>query len=203
MERLVACHDCDLLQRIPPIPVGGAARCPRCNAVLARVPHNSLERTAALAIAALFLFVGANVFPLLTLDISGRLTDASIITGTHTLWVQGSRGVAALVFLTAVAAPLMHILMLLYVVVPLWLSIRPPYGVRVFRFLQRIRPWSMAEVFMLGVLVSMVKLADLAEIVPGIALWSFTLLIPILTATMVTLDDHLTWERLAPESRFH
>ena len=158
----------------------------------------SFERTAALGFAALTLLVVANVFPFLTLDIQGTLKQTTIIQGAHTLWLQGSRGLAGLVFATTFLAPLFHIVLLLWVVVPLWMKRRPYAGRRVLRLLDRIRPWSMAEVFMLGVLVSMVKLADLAEIIPGIALWAFVALIPVLTASLVTLDDDLAWRRIAP-----
>ena len=198
-SQTVACHDCDLLQSIPPVPAGGAARCPRCRAVLARSIDRSFERTTALGIAALILFVVANVFPFLTLEIQGRLSSTTIIGGTATLWRQGSMGLAALVFATTVIAPLLHITLLLWVVGPLSVGRLPFQGRRVMRWLAHIRPWSMAEVFMLGVLVSMVKLADMASIVPGIALWAFAAMIPVLAGSMVTLDTDLAWQSLAPD----
>lgn len=195
----VACHDCDLLQRIPPVPAGGAARCPRCRALLSRSIDRSFERTTALGLAALILFVVANAFPFLTLEIQGRMSGTTIIGGTVTLWRQGSMGLAGLVFATTFIAPLLHISLLLWVVAPLSVGRIPPFGRRVMRWLTHIRPWSMAEVFMLGVLVSMVKLADMAAIVPGIALWAFAAMIPVLAGSMVTLDTDLTWRSLAPE----
>lgn len=198
-RHLTACHECDLLQRIPVVRPGGAARCGRCDAVLSRVVAHTFERTAALAFAALILLVVANVFPLLTLEIQGRLTETTILTGAMNLWHQDAAWLAGLVFFTTFLAPALHILLLLVVVVPLGRGRRPFGGRTLFRWLQHIRPWSMAEVFMLGVLVSMVKLADLAVIVPGIALWAFAALIPLLAATMVTLDVEQTWRALAPE----
>ncbi|MEZ4466226.1 MAG: paraquat-inducible protein A [bacterium] len=105
-----------------------------------------------------------------------------------------------MVFLTTLLAPALHVRCCSGWSCP---DARPPLarGAQAFRFLQSIRPWSMAEVFMLGVLVSMVKLADLAVIVPGIALWAFAALIPVLAASMVTLDAEETWRTLAPEVR--
>lgn len=194
----VACHECDLLVRIPRVPPGGGARCPRCNCQLARGIRNSLERTSALALAGLVLFITANTLPFLTLEVQGTLIQTTIMGGAKTLYEQGSEGVAGLVTLTAVFAPLLHIGLVLYVVFPLMLGRRPALGLSAMRLLHAIRPWSMAEVFMIGVLVSMVKLADLASIVPGFALWSFAAMIPVLAGSMVTLDTELVWHELAP-----
>lgn len=196
--RLVACHDCDYLLRLPRIAPGQAARCPRCNALLARPVGRTIERTCALVTAALVLFVAANAFPLLTLKIQGTFIEATILSGCRTLWNQDKGSLAVLVFLTTIAAPLAHMLALLYVLAPLGMGYRMVGAVRLFRVLGHVRTWSMAEVFMLGVLVSLVKLADMAEIVPGIALWSLALLIPVLTASLVTLDPDAVWERLVP-----
>ncbi|MCB9537291.1 MAG: paraquat-inducible protein A [Myxococcales bacterium] len=196
--RRVACPDCDLLLTLPPVPAGGSARCPRCDARLSRAPHRSIERTSALALAGLLLFVVANAFPFLTLDIQGRQTEATLFEGVRTLWTQDMPFLSVLVLATIIVAPLLHLSLLLYLLLPLGWGRRPPGGPRLFALLHHIRPWSMAEVFMLGVLVSMTKLADLADIFPGIALWAFSLLILVIAATLSTLDEEVVWARLAP-----
>ena len=66
---------------------------------------------------------------------------------------------------------------------------------RVFRFVRHLAPWSMMEVFMLGILVSVVKLAKMAKIVPGVALFSFLALIFVMAAMTASLDSHLIWEK--------
>lgn len=195
----VACPDCDLPLKLPRVPVGGSARCPRCDARLSRAPHRAIERTAALALAALFLLVAANAFPFLTLDIKGRQTEATLFEGVRTLWAQGMPFLSLLVLATIIVAPLLHVGLLLYLLVPLGRGRRPPGGSRAFAVLHHIRPWSMAEVFMLGVLVSMTKLAGLATIEPGVALWAFSLLILVIAATLATLDEEEVWARLAPD----
>jgi paraquat-inducible protein A len=193
---LVACHDCDLLIELPPLADRAAARCPRCQYVIARGAHETIERTVALTVAALILFVAANAFPLLTMRASGNETEATILSGSRILWDQDNGGLAALVLLTTFVAPLAHALAMLYVLVPLGFGLRAPAAADVFRWMGHVRVWSMAEVFVLGVLVSLVKLADMAEIVPGIALWALGLLIPTLTAAMATLDPDEVWDRL-------
>lgn len=193
---LIACPECDVLHSAPDVPEGGAARCIRCDAVLIRRTRESIDRTLALALTALLLFVGANAFPFLTFRMSGDFSETTLLSGIAELWRQEMRLVAALVLFTTVIGPLFHLLALIYILAPLRSGYRPWAVAPVFRWLRRIAPWNMLEVFLLGVLVSTVKLADTAEIIPGLALWSFALLIPAIAATTATLDQHTVWERI-------
>ena len=179
---LIACHECDLLQRIPAQPGGGVARCGRCNAVLHRSIPNSIERSLALTLAGLMLFVIANSFPFLAFKMQGLVTETTLITGVLDLYNQGVWEISLLVLLTTIVVPLSQLLVMLYVLVPLYLN-RVPWKLgTVFRFLRHLEPWGMMEVFLIGIFVALVKLADMANIIPGLALWAFALLIPILAA---------------------
>jgi paraquat-inducible protein A len=195
---LIACHECDLLQRAAALPVGGSALCRRCGGVLFRNRRNSLDRTLALTVAGLILFTVANSFPFLAFHMQGQVVETTLATGVRDLYRQGMVPLAALVLVTSVLAPLTQLLALLYVLLPLKLHAPAPRAAVVFRVLRRIQPWSMMEVFMLGVLVSLVKLADMADIVPGIALWSFALLIVVLAAATSALDSRTVWRELEP-----
>jgi paraquat-inducible protein A len=192
---LLACHECDLLHRIPEVPEGGVAACRRCGAILLKRKRNSIERTLALSIAGLTLFAVANGFPFLAFEIQGHVQQATLLTGIRELYAQGLAGLAGLVFLTTVLAPFIQLLGFLYVFLPLKADRQFPGMFRVFRFLHRIQPWSMMEVFMLGILVSIVKLAKMAQIVPGVAVYSFMALIFVLAACTASVDPHLVWER--------
>ena len=193
---LMACHECDLLHRMQPLPEGGVAECRRCGAVLLRHKRNSLDRTLAFAIAGLILLIVANTLPFLALENEGLVQKTTLITGVKELYKQNMQGLALLVFLTSILVPFLHISGLLYVLIPLKLNRLPWKLSLVFRFLTIIQPWGMMEVFMLGILVSMVKLARMANIVPGIALYSFAVLIFVLAAATASLDAHMVWERL-------
>lgn len=193
---LHACHECDLLQRVPAVPDGGAALCVRCEAVLLRPRPNSIDRVLALTIAGFVLFITANAFPFLTMRMQGNATSTTLVSGVRSLYEGDMVLLAILVLVTSIIAPLLYLSSLLYVFLPLRLNRAPWAGTRVFRSLHRLQPWSMVEVFMLGVLVSLVKLADMAEILPGIALWAFTLLIPVLAGTAAALDPEAVWSRL-------
>ena len=194
-EHLVACHECDLLQRLPAIPPGGQARCGRCGYVLARHKTDSIERTIALLVAGVFLFVILNAFPFLSFKKEGFIQQSHLATGIVQLFHQGMGEVAVLVALTTIVAPGLQMAMFLYVLVPLRFDRQAPGMFRVFRYLNVLAPWGMVEVFMLGVLVSIVKLAKMATIVPGPAVWALVALMFVLAAASATLDPHEVWDR--------
>lgn len=184
----------------PFVPDGGAAYCIRCGALLFRRHHRTIEVCFALVVAAAILFLVANLYPFLAFEIQGQMTQTTLLHGVRALLDQGERGVASLVFMTAIASPAAEISLLLYVLGPVYFGRRLPGLAVAFRWVERFRPWSMMEVFLIGIFVAGVKLADLAEIVPGTALWAFGLLIPILAAASNFLDAELVWRRIAGEA---
>ena len=195
---LTACHDCDLLFPLPHLQTGEQALCPRCGAVVLERKGHSLDYSLALALTSLILFVIANVNTLMKMNVGGRSEAENIISGVKELYVQGYWSIAILVFVVSILAPLLKILCLFYVLGPLRFNKRLPYAASVFRFFEVLHPWAMTEVYMLGILVALVKLADLATIDAGIALYTFAALIPFMAATDASLDDHEIWERLEP-----
>ncbi len=197
---LVACHQCDLLSELRPVLPGEVARCARCGALLSQGKRNSLERTLALVAAALVLYVLANAFPLLGLKEAGQIQDATLVSGVLELYSQKLWGVATLVLLTTLVVPLLVILGLLYVLLPLQWGWEPGHLARVFRLVRWLQPWGMLEVFMVGLLVSMIKLAKTAEILPGVALYSVAALVLVLAGSVATLDPQAVWGRLRVKS---
>ena len=196
MSSRLACHDCDLLQKIPVLPEKASARCIRCGAVLHRHKPDSINRTLALNFTALMLFILANCFPFLTMRTSGIVHETTMFTGIIGLYKQGMTEVAVVVLATNIVFPLLSIFGFLYLLLPLKLELRPKFGAPIFRTMQHLQEWCMMEVFMLGVLVSIVKMAKMATIIPGISLFSFAALIFVLAASTSSLDTHLIWEKL-------
>ena len=193
MDAFIACHECDVIHRIKTLPGKGAAHCIRCGAVLYKHVPNSLDRTLAFALAGLILFILANSFPFLGLKIGSQVRQTTLITGIYELYVQGMQVVAILVLLTTVLVPFIQMLCLLYILLPLKFHRLPKGLPRVFRFVNNLGPWGMMEVFMVGILVSLVKLAGMAKIIPGISVYAFLALIFVLAAMVVSLDSHLIW----------
>ena len=196
MTTLVACQDCDLINKIPPIPPDGSAKCVRCGAVLAKHKPDSLNRSLALLWAALILFIVANTLPFLAMKKGGLVHETTLATGIHELYGQGMWPIATLVLITCILAPLVEIVGMLYILIPLKLNRIAPFTALLYRFIVHIHPWSMMEIFMLGILVSLVKLGKMATIVPGAASISFAILIFVMAALLTVFDSHLIWDRL-------
>ena len=193
---LIACHECDLLQREVPLPQGGIVRCGRCGAELYRSHPDSFERTLALTAGAIFLFAIANAFPIVGLKLQGQVIQTTLFHAVQILWDEDMKSVGVLVFVTTMLIPALQLLGLTYLLLPLRLGRVPQHFALVFRMLQAVRPWGMVEVFMLGVLVSLVKLAHLAGVVPGIALWSFAALMFLMAAISAVFDPRDLWARM-------
>jgi paraquat-inducible protein A len=195
-DSLIACHDCDLLHDIVPLSDGASAKCVRCGAVLYREKGNGLDRTLAFTVTGLVLFAFANAYPLMTFELEGRSQANRLISGVYDLFAQGMWELASLVLLTSILAPLIYLLGMLYVLLPLRLDRRPWVLASVFRVVQKLRSWAMLEVYTLGILVAFVKLADFGTVEPGIALYSFFLLIFALYAADLSLDPRAVWSRV-------
>jgi len=111
----VACHDCDLLQRIPLLAPGAKARCARCGETLAVGNPDPINRLLALTVAAAFALIVANTMPLMGLTVVGRESSTTIIGGALEMWRQGSEITAVIVAFCAVIAPAGHVAFLLVV----------------------------------------------------------------------------------------
>lgn len=164
--------------------------------MLRKRPRNGPERTLALAVAAAVLFVVANSFPFLSFEMKGQVTQTTLLTGVRDLYQQGKAEIAALVMLTIALAPLGQIALLLWVLAPLRWDRVPWQLPHAFRLLRHAQSWSMMEVFMIGILVAIVKLMGMASIVPGLALWSFVLLMLVLAGAVASFDPEAVWERV-------
>jgi paraquat-inducible protein A len=193
---LIACHECDLIHQLGAVPPGGSARCVRCGTALYRPKRDSINRTLALALAGLILYIIANTNPFLGFKIGSQVRETILATGIYQLYQQDMKMIATIVLFTVVLVPAIYLVSMLYILVPLQMNLVPRHLAGVFRLLGFLKPWGMMEIFMLGILVSAVKLGKMATIIPGEALFAFMALIFVQAAMAVTLDSHLIWERL-------
>ena len=193
---LMACHECDLLHRLEAVPPGAAAHCERCGALLHRPKIDSINRTLALALTGVILYLVANTHPFLGFQIGAQIRETILVTGIQQLYQQDMRIIATLVLLTVVIVPAVHLGSMLYILLPMQGKRVPRHLAHVLRLVAFLKPWGMMEVFLLGILVSIVKLVKMATIIPGIALYAFLALIFVLAAMSVTLDEHLVWEQI-------
>jgi paraquat-inducible protein A len=195
MKDLTACHECDLLLNDALVSTTkSGASCPRCAAELFRSDPDSLERSLALTCAALILLFLANSFPIVGLNIQGHQVETTLFGTVRQLWRDDMPLVALLLLATTVVMPLIEMLAMAWILVPLYFQRRPPGFVLLFRALQLAHPWAMVEVFILGVLVSLVKLSHLADVLPGPAIWCFGGLMLVLAALSTVLDHRTLWQ---------
>ena len=193
---LIACHECDLVLEVPPVPARAAARCARCGALLFRSKEDSIDRTLAWTLAGVILFAVAVSFPFLAMKSGAIVQQTALLSGVQQLYRQGESVLAILVLTTCIIVPLIQMFGLLYVFIPLKYNLRFKHAIPVFRLFQHVKPWSMMEIYLLGILVAIVKLGKMATIVPGLAVIAFGLLIFALAFAISSVDAHMVWERL-------
>lgn len=199
--RLIACHECDLLQREISLPPGGTAGCRRCGGVLYRNKPDSFDRTLAFTVGAAVLFILANLNPVVGLEAQHNLNSSTLFGTVRTLHNQGVTSVGLLVLVTTILMPAIEIGAMLYMLLPLKFALVPKGLPPMFRLVQTVRPWGMVEVFMLGTLVSLAKLSHIATVLPGISLWSFGALMFVLAAMAASFEARDFWAQVDAAGR--
>lgn len=201
VKALIACHECDLLMRKPQLADGECAQCPRCGYELYSHRHHVVRRSLALVSAALLLYVPANFLPLMQLNLLGQTREDTIWSGVLGLYDSGMQSIALLVFLCSMAVPLLKLLCQFAVLLSIRFDCGRSYGLLLYRIYHHMRDWGMLEVYLMGVLVSIVKLGDIAELSLGLGLFCFVALLFIQVWLEVTMEAHQIWESLAGEDR--
>ncbi|RBH54152.1 MULTISPECIES: paraquat-inducible protein A [Pseudomonas] len=199
LDTLVACHECDLLMRKPQLGLGEKAQCPRCGYELYAHRHNVVERSLALVLAALLLYIPANFLPIMQLNLLGRTSDDTVWSGVLGLYHTSMSGIAVVVFLCSMGIPLLKLLCQLAVLLSIRWDIGRSYGLLLYRIYHHLRDWGMLEVYLMGVLVAIVKLADLAELSLGLGLACFVGLLLVQVMLEVVMSPHQIWQALSGE----
>lgn len=192
----VACAECDLLQRLPELPLGGKARCVRCGNVLAMRPSDPINRPLALTVAAAIVFIIANTSPLMGLSVVGRASSTTIVNGVYEMWQQDERITAVVVAFCALIAPGTYILFMLTVLLAAQRPVVPIWAGEMLRWASSMQPWSMSEVMILGILVALIKIAQLAKVEPGIGMYAVGGLIVLLAGVAMTFEPSDIWKRV-------
>jgi len=192
----VACPDCDLLQQIPPLPPGGKARCTRCGCSLAKQPAGPRDLPLALTLAAAIIYVIANASPLMDLSVVGRTASTTIVGGAYEMWMQGEEIIGVLVLFCVVIAPGGYLLFMLVLQLAARRSPMPHWVGEMLRWVHHFQMWSMLEVMMLGILVALIKIAQLASVQAGIGMYAVGALMLLLPGIMVSFDARELWQRV-------
>jgi paraquat-inducible protein A len=195
MHRIVVCKTCGLAQRLEELPPGTVAECARCGSRLGK-SVNSLGRTAAFSLAALIFYVPANVYPVLQMELYGAHSESTVWDGCVTLFQEGERFVAVIVFAASILSPVLKLLGLFYLVATTAArsTRRRPERTWIYKAIEVIGPWAMLDVFLVSVLVALVKLGELATVLPGRGLIAFTAVVVLTILASTSFDPALIWE---------
>ncbi len=192
----LACPDCDLLQGIPPLARGAKARCVRCDHLLASRPPGPRDLPLALTAAAVICFVIANFSQLMDLSAVGRTTSTTIAGGAYQMWVEGEPLVGALIAFCAMIAPGTFLVFMLILLIAARRTPPPHWVGEMLRWAHHFEMWSMLEVMMLGIMVALIKIAEVAEVETGIGMYAVFALIVLIPSIMVTFDARELWSRV-------
>jgi paraquat-inducible protein A len=192
-REIIACHECDHFYYYELIPVGAKAKCQQCGNLLYRHIPDSLNRSLALYFTALILFLIANAFPFLSLELGGRVVENILFSSGLAMFELGMGVLGTLIILTSILFPFIVITGMLYLLIPARMGTVAPFMAQVYRIVTSIAPWSLVGVFMLGVLIAIVKLQDLANLITGPSLIALALLLVVYAAARASLDPHDLW----------
>jgi paraquat-inducible protein A len=185
--------------RRPPFEPGQRVECPRCGYEIYTHRVQVIKRSMALVIAALLLYVPANFLPIMQLSLLGQAREDTIWSGVVGLYNSGMKEIAVLVFLCSMAIPLLKLLCQFAVLLSIQFDVGRSYGLLCYRIYHQLREWGMLEVYLMGILVAIVKLVDLAELSIGLGLGCFVALLLVQVWLEVTMSPHQIWEALAGE----
>lgn len=198
---LSACHDCQLLLRLP-ADHHAAARCPRCGAAVHARKTDSIGRTWALLIAASILYIPANVLPVMSVTSLGRTQSDTIMSGVLYLALHGMWPLALIVFFASVLVPVLKLLALSLLLVSVqsrW-QWRPVFRTKLYRVTEMVGRWSMVDIFVVTVLVALVKLGALASIEAGAGAVFFGAVVVVTMFAAESFDPRLIWDRMEEPS---
>jgi paraquat-inducible protein A len=199
---LLSCATCCLVSRAP---AAERALCPRCGAALHFRRPGSVGRTWALLIAAMALYVPANALPIMLTSSLFGSQDDTIMSGIVFLWQDGSWYLALIVFVASILVPLAKIigLVVLLVSVQLGTDWRPEQRARLYRLVESVGRWSMLDIFVVALLVTVVQLTALASVRAGPAALFFGAVVVLTMAAAQSFDPRLLWDSVKEPSERH
>lgn len=198
-DQLAACIQCDAIWRVAPLADRQRVRCGRCGSLIAQRQDDSLDDALAGALAMLVLLIISLSFPFLTVEQAGLSNRISVLDAVWALWLAGMPVVMGASFLLIIVAPVLQA-SLLVIVLRRARSPKASTGPSqiMYRAARLLQPWAMAEIFLIGVIVSLVKVGDLANLSVGPAFWAMCGLVGSLALAQSRQCDFTIWRRLGP-----
>lgn len=193
MKGLISCKACGLIQQLDHLPRGCIAECARCGETISRDHPYSRALTAAFSLAALCLYVPANIYPVMSMSYLGRETENTVWAGTKALWLDGMWGVAIIVFLASILVPLLK-LIALFILVSVRGSRWQKFRMRILRITERIGRWAMLDVFLLAIMVAIIRFGKFGNVIPGPGIIAFTAVVIFTMLASASFEPRLIWK---------
>jgi len=197
----IACHECDLLLSLPALHHGQKASCPRCNYTLTTFHTDTEHRLLAFSLSGLVFLLFATMFPFMGFKASGQGHVISLLQSVTTLADEGSTLLAIVVLVSIITIPALVLVATAYVATSLLRARLLPSTKAVLRWLIHLLPWSMAEIFLVGILISYIKIAALADVTFGLSFYAYALFNLFLIVTVVNIDRRQLWTLLGDKSQ--
>ncbi len=196
MDGVIACHACDLMVDVDELKVGQRASCPRCGHFLTRVRADAHSKVLSYSIAAMIALATANAFPFLSFASAGLESVMTLPQTPGMLWDYGTPTVAILVAAFIIFIPAVVLVLLIMLSLPLHRGRWRPWLKPVGRWVFHLQSWAMVEVFIIGVIVSLVKIAKMATVVLGLSFWGYVAFSILFTMAIAALDRYQVWQEI-------
>ncbi|WP_078118170.1 paraquat-inducible protein A [Thiosocius teredinicola] len=200
----LACHTCGLVSRHPEV-LTARLSCPRCGVELHHRIPRSVSRSWAFLVAAMMLYIPANLLPIMHVTSLGKTRSDTILSGAEYLLVHGMWPLALIVFVASVLVPVVKILILAYLLISVQRRSpgRAMERLRLYRFTEFVGRWSMVDVFVVTVLVALVHLGNVAEIEAGLGAVFFAGVVVLTMFAAQTFDPRLIWDNVRAHAARH
>lgn len=195
-NHLTACPDCDLLMQKTKAPAGYSVICPRCGKTISRRNTDSIVKALALSTAGLLMYLPALLLPLMTMESFGFTDSADIIDSIVNFYQSGYYLVSFMVLLSAVIFPLVLLSSVFIISLQLYRQKYPWYLAKLFRAYLHLEEWAMVEVYLLGILITVIKMGDSADISYNTGVFCFTGLVLLTIAIAAAIDNDLFWQTI-------
>jgi paraquat-inducible protein A len=189
---LAGCHTCG---RVSPVEL---EKCPRCGTRLHLRKPASIQTTIALMLAASALYIPSHLLPVMTLVELGDVTHSTIMEGMLTFWQSGAYPIALVIFTASILIPLLKILALSWLCAAATGKVRPSPRTlgKIYWFTELLGRWSMIDIFVVGILVSVVQLGNYMTITPGPGALAFGGVVMLTMLAAMSFEPRLLWDRL-------
>ncbi|MDQ7048784.1 MAG: paraquat-inducible protein A [Enterobacterales bacterium] len=189
----IACHECDLILKLPLMTRDTKAACPRCGFVFTRYFVQAKSKLLAFSLSALIFFALSFYFPFLNFSAQGSVKSVTLLQSLMSLGSDTYLILVVFMLITTVIVPLLMLIGMIYVLISTYTQINLPQVKPILRGIFHLKPWNMTEIFLLGILVSMVKIQSLAQVQFGFSFYAFTLYVVSMALTRLYLDRYQCW----------